>query len=87
MGYTVDWEYSGDSSDGEGRQNSISHDLIGYTLGDAVKSAQKKGYVIDNISVSSPPRIKITEYDDSFRVIRVKTLTNNRLTVLVCKPL
>lgn len=87
MGYTVDWENSGGISDVEGRQDSISHDFIGYTLGDAVKLAREKGCVIDGISVSSPPRMKITEYDDSFRVIRVKTLANKRLIILVCKPL
>ncbi len=55
---------------------SVCSSLVGYSLGDALKTAVGMGYTIDEILVSSPPRMHINEYDDSFRVIRVKSLNN-----------
>lgn len=62
-------------------------DLVGFTLGDALKVVQEKGYTVENISVTSPPKLEISEYDQSFRVLRIQPLEGNRLTILVCKPL
>jgi len=64
----------------------INH-LIGFTLGDALKLALEKSYCVENISITSPPKLEISEYDHSFRVLRVHSLGGNRLTILVCKPL
>ncbi len=60
--------------------------LIGYTLGDAVELAEKNGFEIEKISITAPPKMEITEYDYSFRVLRVN-MTGNKLNILVCKPL
>ncbi|WP_313563512.1 hypothetical protein [Ruminiclostridium cellobioparum] len=60
--------------------------LIGYTLGDAFKLAREKGFEIGEITITSPPKMEILEYDDSFRVLRVNT-SENKLNILVCKPL
>ncbi len=87
MGYTEINESNGCSEDEEVKLTSFCNSLIGYTVGDAVKAAGNMGYTIDGILISSPPKMSITEYDDSFRVIRVKTLNNKSLNLLVCKPL
>ncbi len=63
------------------------NDLIGFTLGDALKIALEKGYCIENISITAPPKMEISEYDHSFRVLRVYSLGGKRLNILVCKPL
>ncbi|WP_051571936.1 hypothetical protein [Ruminiclostridium cellobioparum] len=60
--------------------------LIGYTLGDAFKLAREEGFEIGEITITSPPKMEILEYDDSFRVLRVNT-SENKLNILVCKPL
>jgi hypothetical protein len=63
------------------------NNLIGFTLGDALKIALEKGYSIENISITAPPRLEISEYADAFRVLRVHSFEGKRLTILVCKPL
>jgi hypothetical protein len=60
--------------------------LIGYTLGEALKLAQNDGFIIDKITITSPPKMELSEYDETFRVLRVDT-SENKLNVLVCKPL
>ncbi|AEY65676.1 hypothetical protein [Clostridium sp. BNL1100] len=87
MGYTEINESIGCTGDEEVHLTSFCNSLIGYTVGDAMKAADDRGYSIDGIFISSPPKMSITEYDDSFRVIRVKTLNNKSLNILVCKPL
>ncbi len=62
-------------------------ELVGFTLGDVLKVVQEKGYTVGNISITSPPRLEISEYDQSFRVLRIQPLEGNSLTILVCKPL
>ncbi len=60
--------------------------LTGYTLGDVFKLAREEGFIIGKITITSPPKMEITEYDDTFRVLRVNT-SEDKLNVLVCKPL
>lgn len=60
--------------------------LIGFTLGDALKKAESEGFLIDKISITAPPKIQISEFDNTFRVLRVKA-DGNKLNILVCKPL
>ncbi len=62
-------------------------ELVGFTLGDVLKVVQEKGYKVCNISITSPPKLEISEYDQSFRVLRIQPLEENSLTILVCKPL
>ncbi len=61
--------------------------LTGCRLGDALRMARENGYDIEDITITAPPGLEISEYDDSFRVLRVHTAGNKRLTILVCKPL
>jgi len=67
--------------------NTDINQLIGFTLGDALKIALQQGYCVENISITAPPKLEISEYDDSFRVLRVHSLGDKKLTILVCKPL
>lgn len=62
-------------------------ELVGFTLGDVLKVVQEKGYTVGNISITTPPKLEISEYDQSFRVLRIQPLEENSLTILVCKPL
>lgn len=61
--------------------------LIGCTLGVALKTAEEKGYSVEEILITAPPKMEISEYDATFRVIRVRYSGNNKLSILVCKPL
>lgn len=61
--------------------------IIGLDLGTAKKIAGEYGYHIYQVAVTSPPRLAITEYDDSFRVLRVDEKKDKSLAALICKPL
>ncbi|ACL74828.1 hypothetical protein [Ruminiclostridium cellulolyticum] len=87
MSYTEIDKNNGCTVNKEVQLTSFCNSLIGYTLKDALKAASDRRYPIDCIFISSPPKMNITEYDDSFRVIRVKALKNKSLNILVCKPL
>jgi len=87
LSYTIADEHMEDSIIGDGGFLTDINHLIGFTLGDALKIALEKGYYVENISITSPPRMEISVYDDSFRVLRVHSLEGKRLTILVCKPL
>ncbi|MCX7746859.1 MAG: hypothetical protein N2645_08205 [Clostridia bacterium] len=62
-------------------------DIVGLTLGDAKEILEMAGIHIDNVVITSPPREKIVEYKDSFRVIKVNKFWDNKVELLVCKPL
>ncbi len=87
MGYTEINESSGCTEEKEVGLTSFCNSLIGYTVRDALKVVGDRGYPIDGIFISSPPKLSITEYDDSFRVLRVKIINKKSLNILVCKPL
>jgi hypothetical protein len=72
---------------GEGNVLGDINDLIGFTLGDALKIAAENGYRIGDISITAPPKLDISEYDNSFRILRVQSQGDKTLTILVCKPL
>lgn len=71
----------------EKKELSVTDSLIGYTLGEALKQIQEEGYKVIDISITAPPKMNITEYDDSFRVLRVNQNDDKSLTLLICKPL
>ncbi len=60
--------------------------LIGFTLGDAIIKAESEGFIIDKISITAPPKIQVSEYDNTFRVLRV-IAHGSKINILVCKPL
>ncbi len=87
MSYTKVDEHIENSKSEDGCFLTEINQLIGFTLGDALKIALEKGYCVENISITSPPKLGISEYDYSFRVLRVHSLGGKRITILVCKPL
>ena len=87
MSYTKVDEHMTSSVSGEVGIFTIIDHLVGFTLGDALTIALEKGYCVENISITAPPKLEISEYDDSFRVLRVYSLGDKKLTLLVCKPL
>lgn len=62
-------------------------DVVGFTLGEAKKLLDLSGIDVCSIKVTSPPREKDTCFDANFRVIRLEVITDNKVEVLVCKPL
>jgi len=87
LSYTKTDEHIEESISGDSEFLTDINQLIGFTLGDALKLASQKGYCVENISITAPPKLEIFEYDDSFRVLRVYSLGYKKLTILVCKPL
>lgn len=61
--------------------------LAGYCLGEVRELLKDKGVVIDDVKVTSQPREKISEYDDTFRVIRLKKISENKAEILVCRDM
>ena len=62
-------------------------DVIGYTLGEAKELIARAGLAIHAVRLTNAPRIKLDEYRDDFRVIRSKIVEENKLELVVCKPL
>ncbi len=60
--------------------------LVGLPLGEARKLAESNGYIIENIKITAPPKLDISEFDDTFRVLRVNA-SEKKLYFIVCKPL
>lgn len=87
MSYTITNEHMQEHTSGTDRRVFEINHLIGFKLGDALSIALEKGYYLENILITAPPKLEISNYDDSFRVLRVQTLGDKRLKILVCKPL
>jgi len=62
-------------------------DVVGYTLGEAVKLLQEQGITISAVGITAPPKSRTVEYDDSYRVIRQRFIDENKIEILICKPL
>ncbi len=62
-------------------------DIVGFTLGDAMAKLEKERITVDKVVVTSPPRERSNEYDDSYRVIKVNTIDSQSVQILICKPL
>jgi hypothetical protein len=62
-------------------------DIIGYTIEEARNKLQQCGIHIESISITAPPKEKLTEFDIRFRVIKVSVIDENKIDLLICKPL
>jgi hypothetical protein len=62
-------------------------DIIGFNLRDAVEVLKNKNIGIDTIEITSAPRLKCQEYDDTARVLRILLAEDNKVKLLICKPL
>lgn len=65
----------------------IIPDIIGFNLGDAVEILKDKCISIDTIEITSSPRLKCQEYDDTFKVLGISLTEDNKVRLLICKPL
>ncbi len=62
-------------------------DIIGFNLGDALEVLKKGNIPICKIDVTSAPRLKCLQYDDSFKVLRMSSTVDKKVKLLICKPL
>lgn len=62
-------------------------DVAGYKLGEAKLKLQEMGVNIDSITVTSPPKLKLVEFDNSYRVIKVSIVGDSKVELVICKPL
>ncbi len=62
-------------------------DIIGYSLREALKLFESQNIIIDSVRVTSAPRLKSSEYDDSYRIVRIDLTEGEKIKLLVCKPL
>ncbi|MCX8130086.1 MAG: hypothetical protein N3I35_08310 [Clostridia bacterium] len=62
-------------------------DVVGFLLGDAIKTLENTGISIKRINVTAPPREKSDIYDESYRVVRTSMISDKEIELLVCKPL
>lgn len=62
-------------------------DIIGYKLDEAEIILKEAGLTIASIQVTTPPRMKIYQYDNQFRVVKLNVLCNKSVELIVCKPL
>jgi len=61
-------------------------DVVGYTLGEAKVLLEREGVLVDAVSITSPPRCRHLDYNDDFRVIRLKVIDDKKVQLLVCNP-
>jgi len=61
-------------------------DVVGITLDKAKRILDAAGIDILSVTVTSPPKHNCTEYNSSFRVIRLKTVDCGKVDLLVCDP-
>lgn len=59
--------------------------LTGMTLKEAREVLQQKGVTEYNIAITCPPRLKVVNAEDNFRVLMVYS-KQSPITILVCKP-
>jgi len=62
-------------------------DIIGFTLKDAKFVLQNNGIEDYLITVTSSPRLKCDDYDDSFRVVGIRKDSVKEFEIIICKPL
>ena len=61
-------------------------DVEGFLLGRAMELLNDKRNINASILVTGPPRLAKNEYDDVFRVLRVRALSEDRLELVICDP-
>lgn len=62
-------------------------DTAGYTIGEARVILGNAGIEIEEIQITTPPKHRLDEYEENFRVIRFQMLDNKKVKLLICKPL
>jgi hypothetical protein len=60
-------------------------DVVGFTLNQALAILGESGFIIHRIKTTNPPRESSPYYDDFSRVIKLISLEENKVELLVCK--
>lgn len=58
---------------------------IGYKLGDVKTEIENEGYIVEEISITSPK--KYYKLNENYRVLKIETLVDNKLKITVCVSL
>lgn len=62
-------------------------DVVGLTLAEARQALENAGVGLQQVVVTGPPRYDNTNYDEHYRVVRLKLSDESQVELLVCKPL
>ena len=60
-------------------------DVVGYTLGEAMRIMGREGIVVDAVNVTAPPRERSSEYSDLCRIIKIIQTGEKTVNMLVCR--
>ncbi|HOJ10576.1 MAG TPA: hypothetical protein PK733_08285 [Clostridiales bacterium] len=66
--------------------SSFYPDVSGYYLKNALKIINECGVEIVDIKITAPPRCRSKDYDDDFRVLRIRSVGPNKVELVVCNP-
>lgn len=61
--------------------------IIGFTLGEAVKMLQEAGIYVCGIKLTAPPRHMPLEYEENDRVARYTPVGDGKVEIVVCKQM
>ena len=54
-------------------------DIVGYSLSDAINVLNEYGIEISSMKIPAPPRHATGTYNDSFRILKVFAVDDNRV--------
>ena len=57
-------------------------EYIGFRLGDVKEKIEENGYIIDQISITSPK--KYYKYNNESRIVKIDIIKNNKIKIFVC---
>ena len=61
-------------------------DVVGFTLGEAVRLLHKVGIEVRDIVLTAPPRLAQMTINNKFRVVRQEISDDGGVKLLVCNP-
>lgn len=68
------------------RKSDFETSLTGYLLKEATEMLSKEDFKVSNVIVVSPPKSESTEFDENYRVIKIRQIDKNNVEVFVSKP-
>jgi hypothetical protein len=68
------------------QKSDFETSLTGYLLKEADEILSKQGLKIANVIVISPVKAESTEYEENYRVIKIRMTDKNNVEVFVTKP-
>ncbi|MFA6308548.1 MAG: hypothetical protein WC677_02205 [Clostridia bacterium] len=68
------------------QKSDFETSLTGYLLKEAAEMLSKQGLKIANVIVVSPVKAESAEYEEDYRVIKIRLADKNNVEVFVSKP-